>query len=76
MSFTNQNNRTGGRYALDLIERILATAAEAGIGVIVVESAGWPAWVAVPVGAGAAVVKGWVAKWVGNKDSASLASGV
>lgn len=65
-----------GRYILDLAERTLATAAQGAIAEVVILSADWPQWVAVPVMAGLAVVKGWLGKAVGNKDSASLAPGV
>lgn len=63
-------------YSRDLAERVLATAAEAAIGVIAVQAANWPDWIAVPIGAGVAVLKGWLGKFTGNKDSASLAPGV
>lgn len=61
------------RYAVDLLERVLAAAAEGGIGVVTVQLANWPTWISVPIAAGAAVVKGWLARYVGSSNSASLA---
>lgn len=63
-------------YVRDITERVLVTAAQAGIAEVVIAAADWPQWVAVPVLAGLAVAKGWLAKLIGNKDSASLAPGV
>lgn len=68
--------RTKATYIRDLTERTLATAAQGAIAEVVVMSADWPQWVAVPLMAGLAVVKGWLAKYVGNKHSASTAPGV
>lgn len=77
MTFNDGGRATrAGRYAWDLFERTAATAAQTGIAYVIVESADWPAWLAVPIAAGAAVVKGWLARVSGNKDSASLAPGV
>jgi hypothetical protein len=64
------------RFALDLVERVGWTAAEAALGVLTVEAAGWPAWIAVPVGTGVAALKGIVAKHLGRKGTASTAPGV
>lgn len=76
MTFTEGRAAKAGRFSRDLVERVLATAAQAGVAYVVIEAANWPTWLAVPLTAGAAVVKGWLAKHVGNKDSASLAPGV
>lgn len=65
-----------GRYVIDLTERTLATAAQGAIGEVLVQIANWPQWAVVPIMAGAAVVKGWLAKFVTNRESASLAPGV
>lgn len=60
------------RYLVDLVERVLATAAEGAVGVVTVVLVDWPTWLAVPLAAGAAIVKGWLAKFSGSKSSASL----
>lgn len=65
-----------GTYVRDLVERVLVTATQGAVAEVVIAAANWPQWVAVPALAGLAVVKGWLAKLVGNKDSASLAPGV
>lgn len=71
MAVTPGPNR--GRYVVDLLERIVATGVEGGIGVLIVQSADWPLWVSAPIAAAAALVKCWAAKLLGNPDSASLA---
>lgn len=60
------------KYAIDLGERVGATAAEAGLGVLTVELANAPVWWAVllvPVLAG---LKGGLARWLGRADTAAL----
>lgn len=61
---------------VDILERVAATAAEAGLayGITVLGDvkASW----AIPIAGGLAVVKGWLAKYVGNSDSASLTKSV
>lgn len=63
-------------FTRDITERVLVTAAQAGIAELTIDAANLPQWAAVPILAGLAVVKGWLARLVGNKDSASLAPGV
>jgi hypothetical protein len=58
-------------YLKDLLERVLWTAAQAGIGVVVVESADWDGvWVPV-IAVGLAAIKGYIARYVGDPDSAA-----
>ena len=64
------------RYAVDLAERVGWTAAEAAVGVIAVEAANWPTWLALPVATGVAIVKGFLARKLGRPDSASTVKGV
>lgn len=59
------------KYLKDLGERVLWTGVEAGLGLVTVEALDIPVAYAALVAAGLAIVKGWVAKHVGNKDSAS-----
>lgn len=68
---TDATNRT--RFVIDAAERTLATAAQAAIGEVIVLTADWPQWVVVPLMAGLAVVKAWLARFSGKSDSASLA---
>lgn len=60
----------------DIIERGVATAAEAGVayGIVALSDikAGW----AIPIVAALAFIKSALAKYVGNPDSASVAKGV
>lgn len=59
-------------FRKDLLERVGWTAAQGALATITVASLDIPpAWVPV-IAAGLAAVKGFVAKHVGNKDSASL----
>lgn len=60
----------------DIIERGLATAAEAGIAYGIVELSSIKAAWAVPIVAGLAFAKSFLAKYIGNPDSASLAKEV
>lgn len=64
------------KYIRDLIERVIWTAAQAGVGVLVVANTETPTAYAAVIAAGLALVKGFVAKKVGNPDSAALGSGV
>jgi hypothetical protein len=59
-------------YWLDLAERWGATAAEAAIAVLITDLTGIDTWWAVPVASGLALVKGWLAKFVAKKGTASL----
>lgn len=67
-------------YALDLAERTAATAAEAFISALVLSQpldlGMWKSAALAGVAAGAAVVKGVIAKFRGDRKSASLAKGV
>lgn len=64
------------KFAKDLLERVLWTAAEAGLAVAVAAATDIKAAWAVPIAAGLSYVKGLVAKHIGNKDSASTAPSV
>jgi hypothetical protein len=64
------------KYQKDLLERVLATAAEAGISTIGVESLGLPAWAILPATIVLSAVKGYLAKFLAVKDTASLATDV
>lgn len=60
------------RYWLDLGERTFWTLAEVGVAVVTVEVGNIsPSW-SVPIAAALAVVKGVVAKHIGNSDSAAI----
>ena len=80
LSGLGQLAKTARTFALDLAERTVSTALQAGLGAVVVsqpfnlsmwESAGLGA-----VAAGFAVVKGVFARLRGDSDSASLVKGV
>lgn len=64
------------RYLLDLVERVAWTAVQAGLGLVTVESLHVPQGYAVLVAAVLALVKGWVARRVGNPGSASTTRSV
>lgn len=64
------------KYLKDLIERVVWTAAQAGVGVLIVANTNTPTAYAAVFAAGLALVKGFVAKKVGNPDSAAIGSGV
>lgn len=59
------------KYLLDLGERAGWTGAEAALGLVAVEAGGLSVWWAAPVALAAAVAKGWVAKRLGRKGTAS-----
>lgn len=60
------------RYLLDLAERIAATAAEAGVSYTITVVADLdPVW-AMPLTVGLSALKGWLARFVGRRDSAAL----
>lgn len=61
------------RYLVDLAERVAWTAVQAGLGLVTVESLHVSTAYAALVAAALAVVKGVVARHVGNGDSASTA---
>ena len=58
-------------FLLDLGERAGWTGAEAALGLVVVELGDLPVWWAAPIALAAASAKGWVAKRVGRKGTAS-----
>lgn len=65
------------KFLKDLVERALWTAAEAVVAVVTTEVADLDTGVYAPlIATGLAVVKGFIAKHVGNKESASTAPGV
>lgn len=61
------------RYLTDLMERVAWTAVQAGLGLVTVESLHVPTAYAALVAAALAIVKGVVARHVGNEHSASTA---
>jgi hypothetical protein len=64
------------KFLKDFAERVSWTAVQAALGLVVVESFDLPLW-SVPIAASAlAAVKGYVAKKIGNKDSASTVPSV
>lgn len=63
-------------FAADALERAGWTAAQAGIGVLVVATADIPPWLAVPIATGLAVAKAFVARQLARKGTASTAPGV
>lgn len=60
------------RYVIDLAERVGATAAEAGLSYGITELANLPAWWVAPLTVGLSAAKGWLAGWLGRKDTAAL----
>jgi hypothetical protein len=60
----------------DLLERIFWTAAEAGVGVAIVVNTDTPTAYAAVIASALALVKGFIAKQLGNKDSASTVPSV
>jgi len=60
------------RWLKDVSERVFWTAAEAGIALATTEVANLGSSWAIPIAAGLALVKGYVAKHVGNRETASL----
>lgn len=71
------NERIGmSKFGKDWLERVSWTAAQAGVGVFAVEVADLDVWWAVGAAAVLAGLKGWVAKHVGNPDSASTVKSV
>ena len=60
----------------DLLERVFWTAIQAGLGVISVEQFDIPKIWVVPIAFGLAILKGIVAKNIGNPDSASTVPSV
>jgi hypothetical protein len=63
-------------FFVDLLERVFWTAVQAGLGVISVEQFDLPDIYIVVIAFGLSVVKGFVAKQIGNPDSASTAPSV
>jgi hypothetical protein len=59
------------KFAIDLAERVLWTAAEAGVGVVAAELTHLDPAFAVAIATVAAAVKGFIAKHLGNPDSAA-----
>jgi len=59
------------KFWKDLIERVVWTAAQAGVGVLIVANTDTPTAYAAVIASALALVKGFIAKKVGNKDSAS-----
>ena len=63
-------------WGKDAFERAAWTAIETAVGVVTVELADVPLWVAVPVGTGLAAVKAYAAKHLALKGTASTAPGL
>jgi len=64
------------KYLKDLIERTVWTAAQAGLAVLAVNAADWENEWAIAIAAGLAVLKGIVARQVGDSNSASTVPSV
>lgn len=64
------------KFTKDLIERVGWTAAQAGVGVLIVANTDTPTAYAAVIAAGLALVKGFIAKKIGNADSASTVPSV
>ena len=60
------------KFLLDAAERVLATAAEAGISAAIVAVSSIPKWWVAPITVALAGVKSFLAKFVGSSSSASL----
>lgn len=80
LSGLGQLAKTAKTYALDLAERTVSTALQAGLGAVVVSQpfnlSMWESAGLAGVAAGFAVVKGVFARLRGDGNSASLAKGV
>lgn len=63
-------------FGKDWAERVLWTAVQAGIGYGTVELADLPPWLLIPIATGLAAVKGFAAKKMALKGTASTAPGV
>jgi hypothetical protein len=75
-SNTGIRKLTDAQFWKDLGERVLWTGAQAGLAVITVEQFELPAWAVPALAAGLAFAKSWVAKQIGNTNSASTVPGV
>ena len=64
------------KFWLDWSERVIWTAAQAGLGLFTVEMLDLPLEVVPVAAAMLAALKGFVAKQVGNRDSASLTESI
>lgn len=60
------------KYLIDLGERVFWTAAEVAVAVVSVEVGNIDPAYSVPIAAGVAVLKGYVAKHVGSDSTAAL----
>lgn len=63
-------------FIVDWLERVFWTFVQAGIGAISVDQFDLPGYWGVVIAAGLSIVKGFVAKQIGNPDSASTAPSV
>lgn len=59
-------------WSEDAIERVFWTAVQVGLAAVAVDQIGLPEWAIVPVGAVLALVKAWVAKHVGDPNTAAF----
>jgi len=64
------------KYVKDLVERVGWTAAQAGVGVLIIANTDAPTAYAAVIAAALALVKGFIAKKIGNKESASTVPSV
>ncbi|MFE7559675.1 hypothetical protein [Kitasatospora sp. NPDC057500] len=62
------------RFVVDLAERTGATAGEAGLSYLIVELGNLPLWWVPLLTPTFAAAKGWLARFVGRPDTASLLS--
>ena len=60
------------KFLVDATERVLATAAEAGISAAIVVVSSIPKWWVAPITVALAGIKSFLAKFVGSSSSASL----
>lgn len=64
------------KFIKDTTERVVWTAIQAGVGVVAASAADWPKEWAFVIAAGIALVKGLVARHIGDPDSASTVPSV
>jgi hypothetical protein len=69
-------NYTDSKFVVDWAERILWTGAQAALAAVSFSEFDLPLWSLPIIAAGLSALKGFVAKMVGNPDSASTAPSV
>lgn len=76
MSESSTPNYGNSTFLKDWAERVFWTGAQAVIAAVSFEQFDLPLWSLPIIAAGLAAVKGFVAKQIGDRDSASTVSGV